>query len=370
MRRELERIEIPDEHGARERAWAVVESAFAERVPARRRPLHLRAAAALAIVGALLAAALSSPGTAVIDRIRKSVGVERATPALFSLPSPGKLLVRTGSGIWVVHEDGSRRFLGPYREASWSPFGRFLAASRANELATLEPGGDVHWTLARPGVRLPSWGGTRVDTRIAYLGRGELRIVAGDGTGDHLGCAGTSAARVAAAWQPGPPRVLAVAANDGAVRVYDSESCRLLWRTESGLRPTKLEWSSVGDRLLVLTPPGLRIYTARGRLHAKDTPPAPSRDSDAAFVPGTNEVVAIRVRGNQSNVFAPGTLFHAGGKLGQVVPSPDGRWLLVTWPSADQWVFIRANGRGIRAVSNISEQFDSAGFPRIEGWAP
>ena len=33
MKRELERIEIPDEHGARERSLAVVREAFAEREP-------------------------------------------------------------------------------------------------------------------------------------------------------------------------------------------------------------------------------------------------------------------------------------------------------------------------------------------------
>ena len=33
MRKDLERIEIPGEHEARERSWAVVRSAFAEREP-------------------------------------------------------------------------------------------------------------------------------------------------------------------------------------------------------------------------------------------------------------------------------------------------------------------------------------------------
>ena len=33
MRRELERIELPGEHEARERSWAVVRTAFSEREP-------------------------------------------------------------------------------------------------------------------------------------------------------------------------------------------------------------------------------------------------------------------------------------------------------------------------------------------------
>ena len=103
MRRELEQVEIPDEHGARERTWTVVRSAFAERAPVERRSLHLRPAIVLAVVVALLAAAFSSPGMAVLDRIRKTVGIERAAPALFSLPSPGKLLVRSEAHLASGH---------------------------------------------------------------------------------------------------------------------------------------------------------------------------------------------------------------------------------------------------------------------------
>ena len=99
----------------------------------------LRLALAVAVVVAALAAVLSSPGRAVLDEVREAVGVERAQPALFSLPAPGRLLVASDAGVWVVQEDGSKRLLGPYREASWSPFGRFVVAARENELAALEP---------------------------------------------------------------------------------------------------------------------------------------------------------------------------------------------------------------------------------------
>jgi hypothetical protein len=59
-------------------------------------------------------------------------------------------------------------------------------------------------------------------------------------------------------------------------------------------------------------------------------------------------------------------LFSTTGRLGQVVPSPDGRWLLVTWPEADQWLFVPTNGGRVRAVGNISAQLGS-GFP-VAGW--
>jgi hypothetical protein len=176
-------------------------------------------------------------------------------------------------------------------------------------------------------------------------------------------------APVRPAWKPGSQQILAVATPDGAVEVFRTDTCRQLRRTSAGLRPTKLEWSQDG-RLLVLTRHGSRIYDAHGRLSAEDRPPSPSRDADAVFTRNRSGVVTIRIRGTQSNVYSPGTLFHAAGSLAQVAASPDGRWLLVSWPSADQWIFVRSNGRGLRAVSNISRQFDSGSFPRIEGWAP
>ena len=201
MKRELERIEIPEEHEARERAWRVVETAFAEREqqPQRR---SWKPIAGVALAVAVVAGLLSPPGRAVLDEIREVVGVEQAQPALFSLPAPGRLLVTSDAGAWVVDRDGSKRLLGNYREASWSPFGRFVVASRQNELVALEPDGDVRWTLARPDVRFPRWGGSRTDTRIAYLSGGELRVVVGNGKGDRL--LDSQAANEAPRWRAAP----------------------------------------------------------------------------------------------------------------------------------------------------------------------
>ena len=200
MKRELEQIEIPNEHEARVRSLAVVREAFAEREPQpRRRSWKPLAAIAIALV--VVAGLLSPPGRAVLDDIRGVVGVEKAQPALFSLPTRGRLLVTADSGAWVVEEDGSKRLLGSYREASWSPFGRFVVVSRRNELAALTPEGDPHWSLARRDVRFPRWGGTRTDTRIAYFSQGQLRVVGGDGKGDRL--LDNQAALNAPSWKPG-----------------------------------------------------------------------------------------------------------------------------------------------------------------------
>jgi len=227
VRKELERIELPGEHEARERSWAVVRAAFAERQPQPpQRSWKPVAAIALALV--IAAGLLSPPGRAVLDGVREVVGVEKAQPALFSLPAPGRLLVTADSGAWVVDEDGSKRRLGSYREASWSPFGRFVVASRRNELVALTPRGEVRWTLARPDVRFPRWGGTKTDTRIAYLSRGELRVVGGDGRGDRL--LDRLAGARPPAWQPGSGHRLAYAKRDGTVRVVDADTGAVLDR--------------------------------------------------------------------------------------------------------------------------------------------
>ncbi|MBM2821881.1 MAG: hypothetical protein HW413_627 [Thermoleophilia bacterium] len=371
MKTELERIDVPGEHEARERTWRVVRSAFAERQPVPQ-PSHWRRVAVVAVaLGALVAAAVSPPGRAVIDEIREAVGVERAQPALFSLPAPGKLLVSSDAGVWVVQPDGSRRLLGDYREATWSPFGRFVAATRQNELAALELDGDVRWTLARPGVRYPRWMGTETDTRIAYVDRTGLRVVAGDGRGDRLLAPG---ARGPLAWRPGDGFVLAYVSRR-EVRVLDVDTGRVLWRAQRAGRRSPIgaiEWSSDGKRLLVLQPYGLRVYEEGGRVAAQDDPSDATQDDDAAFRPGTRETAVIRLEGSQSTVFRLATgapLFSGTGTFDQVSWSPDGRWLLVTWPTADQWVFVRVDGkRKIRAVSNVSEQFRSRSFPRVAGW--
>src|SRR3954469_9305794 len=61
------------------------------------------------------------------------------------------------------------------------------------------------------------------------------------------------------------------------------------------------------------------------------------------------------------------TLFRTTGRLHQVVASPDGRWLVLTWPQADQWLFVPTRGRArFRAVANIVEQL--GGAFRVDGW--
>jgi hypothetical protein len=363
VRHELERVAIPGEVEAYGRTWATLEAAFAERMPVPRLSHWPRVAAIAVALAALLASAFSSPGRAVIDEIREVVGVERAERALFSIPAEGQLLVAADSGVWVAQKDGSRRFLGPYREASWSPFGRFVVAARQNELAALEPDGYVRWTLARRPVRYPRWAGTEADTRIAYVSRAP-RVVAGDGTGDQTVCAVSTHRRVPPAWRPGPGFVLALAAPSGAAHVVNLDGCLSLWTSAPILGSRRLEWSHDAKRLLVVTLRDVKVLRAGtgAVVRVEDA-------SDASFRPGSTELALIRQRGDVSQlVVGNRVVFQGPGQLRGLSWSPDGDWLLVGWPAADQWVFVRADGKAIRAVGNVSEQFRSRSFPRVEGW--
>lgn len=369
MTNRLERIEVPGAAAAEERARRIVLAALTAREPVLR-PRRARAiAVGIALAAAAIALAVASPpGMALVDRVREVVGVERSAPALFSLPTPGRLLVSSDRGMWVVGADGAKRFLAGYSEASWSPFGRFVVATRDNELVALEPDGNVRWTLARPGVHGARWTGTRMDTRIAYVDRTGVRVVAGDGTGDHLVA---PAGRVPVAWRPGVRHVLAYVAADG-VHIQAADAGRARTRAHAPLRTElhlDLEWSSDGRRLLVVNDGVLRLFAAHGKLLSRSTRQY-GRVVDAAFRPGSHSVLVARTRGGQSTVTeleSGRTVFSGTGVFDEITPSPDGRWLLVEWRTADQWVFVRLDGtRRLRAVSGIARQF--RGEAVVEGW--
>lgn len=354
----------PHEQEASERAWRVARAAYEAREPVTWPRRHARPLVAGALVAAAVAAVLSPPGRTVIHSLRKAVGVQHAQTELFSLPARGRLLVSGGGGTWIVNADGSRRRLGAYRDAAFSPHGLYVAATRPNELVALDTKGNVRWTLPRRSPRFPAWIGTRTDTRIAYLAGGRVHIVAGDGTDDRvIG----PASRVAPVWRPGPGRVLAYSSARRAI-VYDVDAGRALLRTPLGA-PDKLAWSDDGRLLLVFRPYGLRVYDPHGRVVLQDDPSDATHDADAVFAPGTHRLVIIRVHGFASDVFTGRSgrlLFRGSGVLRQITISPDGRWLLVTWPTANQWVFVRTKPRKIVGASRISAQF--GGFPRTTSW--
>jgi hypothetical protein len=310
-----------------------------------------------------------------VHSLRKAVGVEHAQTELFSLPSPGRLLLTGRGGTWIVESDGSRRRLGRYARAAWSPHGLFIVATKRNELVALDPKGGVRWTLPRRSPRFPTWTGTLTDTRIAYLAGRELHeqlhVVAGDGTGDRsLG----DAVPATPAWRPGALRVLAFMTGRGPrgprLVVVDVDTGRSLLRLRPPVGTWLLAWSSDGRRLLALGATGLRVYDTRGRVVLAREPTGGNHYVYGGFVPGTHRVLVLREYGFQSAVVAAASghiVFRGSGSFRQLGFSPDGRWVLVSWSTANQWVFLRSGRpRRIEGVSRISSQF--GGFPRVEGW--
>jgi WD40 repeat protein len=358
VKRALERI--PADREAEDRAWAVVRSAFAEREPV---PRHRRGGrwtvAAVAIAVVCAAAALSPPGQAVVNAVRRSMGIEHAAPALFRLPSSGRLLVSGRGGTWVIAADGSKRRLGSWPEASWSPHGLFVVASSRDALAAVEPRGTVRWSLARPGgVSLPSWGGTRTDTRIAYFSGESLHVVAGDGTGDRV--LARAALRVLPAWRP-ERHVVAFVSRSGVVVVQNVDSGAVVARHHVVGVVRSLAWSADGGRLAVASSGGVHVF---GR--------------SAVTLPLRNVRAVTFARGGELALLTPEallvygteglqTVLHVPTPLAGVAWSPDGRWLVTSLPRADQWVFV-GHGR-VLAVSHIARQFGGA-QPSLDGWLP
>jgi hypothetical protein len=386
---------IPAERDAEERGLRVVRDAFGAReaaAPARR----LRPRLALALAGALLVLALllSPAGAKVRHWISDVVttGAQRARPALTRIPGGGSLLVDSPRGAWIVHQDGSRRLLGAYREATWSPRGLYVAATSGHQLSAVDPLGNVHWSVSRPRrVGAPRWSPSGF--RVAYLAGTSLRVVNGDGADDRLLIRHVTP--VAPAWRPGSSHVLAYGDREDGVHVVNADSGRSLLPPvphRPGL--LELDWSGDGQRLLALYPHVALVIDPPRRLMLPLTHFAGPRDGSfvtAAFSPGGHRLAAI-VRHGRTGVQrrselvvadvdsavtggpAPRRLFSGPGLFSNLAWSPSGKRLLVAWREPDQWLFVPTNG-GLRvtAVGNIARQFDPGttsepGFPSVAGW--
>jgi hypothetical protein len=357
-----------EDAAARERGWRVVRAAYAQRPRPRRRVRWAPAAliAAVLTVGGAGAAAAAAPESGVGGWVRDVLGVGRPSPEpMGPLPGGGRLLAHAGASAWVVAPDGSRRRLGHWSGAAWSPHGRFVLAWRGGTLAALEADGDVRWSLTRPSrVRAARWG--PVDGfRVAYLSGADLRVVDGDGSGDRALAAALPG--VAPAWRPGSPRLLAFADPAGRVQLVHVDTGRRLWRTARLDAPSALAWSPGGRRLLVVTRTRLLVYDAAGRRVATRAVPAGTAAEDPAWAPGGRGIAVVRREEatGRSEVLlldpAHGlratVLFAGPGRFGTPAWSPDGRRLLVPWPAADQWLYLRPGDAHLTAVAGIAEQF-------------
>jgi dipeptidyl aminopeptidase/acylaminoacyl peptidase len=393
LRALLREARVPGAEEAERRGLAMVERAFSERSPRRRSALP-RLAVAFAAATLLAALFLTPAGASVRDWIGDALtaGVRDAEPALTEVPGGGQLLVTSPEGSWVVQADGSRRLLGSYEEATWSPHGLFVGAASGHALSAVEPDGTVRWSLsAQAPVSDPRWSPSGV--RIAYRAGNALRVVVADGTGDALLATGT--APVAPVWSPPGQHLLAFIDARRRLRVVNTDIGTVLASTAAQAGNTELGWSDDGSLLLEAAPGSLVLrelvaskltgfdFGQARRIHL----PPHTTIRSASFSPEGKTIAALLdlsgrgKRQQRSEVVLIGvggesirTLFTAPGRLSDLAWSPDGSRLLIGWPDADQWLFVPTNGsRRARAVGGISTEFSpgapgGAVFPRLDGW--
>ena len=208
-----------------------------------------------------------------------------------------------------------------------------------------------------------------------------LRVVGGDGEGDRLLASGV--APVAPAWRPVGEHVLAYVDRAGRVNLVGADDRRERVADQAGPPGSHgLEWSRDGKWLLAWSPNLIRVYGAGGRLDTAIRVPKRLHTVLAAtFRPGTRIDRIRRVREEdweeqrlRLQAKLDRTLQWRSGRFRDLTWSPDRKWLLVSWPSADQWAFLEIPGavRRIDAVGGITAEFDpgAAGgaFPLVEGW--
>jgi hypothetical protein len=364
----LRRLRAPQEAQAQERAWAVVQAAYAGRAARPRR----RSRTSLLLVPAVIVASILAltPAAATVHRwIDRTLTVTHPRPELFSLPAPGRILVSGAGGIWTVSADGSRHRIGTAADAAWSPHGLYVVVASRDELSALTPGGTPVWSVARPDVRAPRWFAPN-GYRIAYLSGATVRVIAGDGTEDRLLAA--AVARVAPAWQPEHPYRLAYVARPARLVVRDADSGRIVWARSLPSAPKLLSWSADGSDLLALTPGAALVFDGAGRLRSRVVAATGSWRSGALSPDGAEVALVdgrtLSLTDLRATPARAHTLFTGAG-VGQLAFSPDGTWVLVSWPAADQWVFVRAHGAPrISAASGIARQFGASAFPSLDGW--
>jgi dipeptidyl aminopeptidase/acylaminoacyl peptidase len=374
LRERLDRVPVPEAGAARERAWAVVADAYADRPPARRRPLRpLLGAAAAVLLALAVATAVTPPGLALGRWVRTVLGgVAPPAPraALGPLPA-GRLLVTSAGGAWIVGPDGGRHRLGDYAGATWSPRGLYVAAWRGHQLSAVAPDGRVAWRIAAPGpVADARW--SPDGYRVAYRRGAGLAVIAGDGTSPRLLAARAWAA--APAWRPGRPHTLAWVDAGGRVVVADVDSGRTAWRSATPIGPTsELLWSADGRRLLARGKGVARVVDpSSGRVRPLALG-AGARVQAAAWAPAGERIALVERRDGVSRLLVIGrqptadVRLAVSGRLDSIAWSPHGGRLLVHWRDADEWLVVGVAGRErVVAIGRVSARF--AGAPTVRGW--
>jgi Tol biopolymer transport system component len=228
----------------------------------------------------------------------------------------------------------------------------------------------VHWSIGRVGrIRNPRWSSDGF--RIAYFAGGTLRVVNGDGTGDHLLTRDVRPGP--SAWQPNAnAHALAYVNRAGKIQIGNVDKRNRSATVQTRDAPRQLEWTSDGKWLVAVERNAVEVFGRRGpRIGGLDRGAA--RVVDASISPNGKSIAFIETEGTRSTLQLTGVLggptgpvFSGAGTFTKVIWSPDGRWLLLDWSSADQWLFIRRPVKKLVAVSNIRANFGEE--PSLAGW--
>jgi hypothetical protein len=166
--------------------------------------------------------------------------------------------------------------------------------------------------------------------------------------------------------------------------VVATDARALVWRHSLRTAVTSLTWSADGKRLAVASRRGVTVLDGASG-HVRGRVPAP-RGFDVAGIAFANRSQQLAVTLNSADGRAqaiaidlrrahskPRPLFAGSGRFADVRWSPDDRWVLISWPAANQWLFLRsASVSGVSAVRDIARQFDpgvrNAKFPSVADW--
>jgi hypothetical protein len=373
LRERLERAVVPDSSSAETRAWALLADAHRERPRATRRSRRGRVLA-LALVTVLVAAAVAVAAQPPhwVRHVLGQVAAPRVRATLGPLPA-GRLLVSSAHGTWIVRGDGTRRRLGPWTGATWSPRGLYVAAWRGLELSAVAPDGRVAWTIAARGpVRDATW--SPDGYRIAYRRDDALAVVAGDGTGARV--LAQPVRPVAPAWRPGAPHTLAWVGAGGRVEIRDVNTGALVWRSSASVGAVRaLAWSANGHRLLARGDRRIVVLDVHGNRVWRARLPAGARVGAAAWAPRGDRIALAVRKASATSVYVTRSalvprhpVFDIRGTLRSLAWSPSGQRLLVRWAEADQWLLLSptAPNARITAIADISRRFGST--PAVQGW--